>query len=509
MNSILPFQLPLRQQLPQVQGNVDYQVFRETLERISDLIRLSDTDSIVVLFCLERADREARKQAKRKGQRYKGLSHRQQRWVQKIARQALRCGVARGLVDESYRDFSCRLADSPLLQRFCLLDTLEPIRVPGKSTLERMEKMLPEKVVRGLVSRVVLQAAEESNDSGDAEALGLCDPIDMDVYFLDTTCLEANIHFPVDWVLLRDATRTLMKAVALIRKHGLKHRMQEPGVFIKEMNRLCIEMTHAGRRTDSNRQRKRILRLMKQLMKKVRRHAQMHRELLVKRRAETSLSERQAAQIVGRLEGVLGKLPEAIRQAHERIIGGVAVANADKILSMYEQDLHVIVRGKAGAKVEFGNTLLIAEQSQGLIVDWRLYRGQGPADAAAMVESLERAAVAYGGRHPKSVVTDRGFSSLESREYLAGKGIGDEMCPRSVAELRRKMQGARFREHQLRRGQTEGRIGILKNEFLGKPLRKKGYEFRALSVAWAVLAHNLWVLARLPRAAEETERIAS
>ena len=71
------------------------------------------------------------------------------------------------------------------------------------------------------------------------------------------------------------------------------------------------------------------------------------------------------------------------------------------------------------------------------------------------------------------------------------------------------MQGARFREHQLRRGQTEGRIGILKNEFLGKPLRKKGYEYRALSVAWAVLAHNLWVLARLPRADEKHEQIAS
>jgi hypothetical protein len=248
---------------------------------------------------------------------------------------------------------------------------------------------------------------------------------------------------------------------------------------------------------------------MKQLMKKVRRHAQIHRGLLVNRRGETSLSERQAAQIVGRLEGVLAKLPEAMRQAHERIIGGRPVNNAEKILSLYEEDLHVIVRGKAGARVEFGNTLLIVEQSQGLIVDWRLYREQGPAEAAAMVESLERAAVAYGGKHPKSVVTDRGFSSPESREYLAGKGIGDEMCPRSVAELRRKMQGARFRGHQLRRGQTEGRIGILKNQFLGKPLRKKGYEFRALSVAWAVLAHNLWVIARLPRADEEHKQIAS
>ena len=61
------------------------------------------------------------------------------------------------------------------------------------------------------------------------------------------------------------------------------------------------------------------------------------------------------------------RLPAAIRQAHERIIGERPVASADKILSLYEDDLHVIVRGKAGAEVEFGNTLLLAENLDGII----------------------------------------------------------------------------------------------------------------------------------------------
>jgi hypothetical protein len=69
MSSILPFQLPLRQHLPLVQGNVDYQVFRWTLERIAELIRLSDLDSVVVRFCRERAEQEARRQAKERRKR--------------------------------------------------------------------------------------------------------------------------------------------------------------------------------------------------------------------------------------------------------------------------------------------------------------------------------------------------------------------------------------------------------------------------------------------------------
>jgi hypothetical protein len=52
---------------------------------------------------------------------------------------------------------------------------------------------------------------------------------------------------------------------------------------------------------------------------------------------------------------------------------------------------------------------------------------------------------------------------------------------------------------QRRHAQTEGRIGLFKNNFLGRPLRMKGYTSREQAVAWAVLTHNLWVLARQPQ----------
>ena len=57
---------------------------------------------------------------------------------------------------------------------------------------------------------------------------------------------------------------------------------------------------------------------------------------------------------------VTDKLDAAIKNAHERIIGQRQVANEDKILSIYENEVNVIVRRKAGAEVEFGNTLYLA-----------------------------------------------------------------------------------------------------------------------------------------------------
>jgi hypothetical protein len=77
------------------------------------------------------------------------------------------------------------------------------------------------------------------------------------------------------------------------------------------------------------------------------------------------------------------------------------------------------------------------------------------------------------------------------------------ICPKSVTDLQERMLDEGFMDIQRRRAQTEGRIGILKNDFLGPVLRNKGFESREREVAWAVLAHNLWVLARLLRAQQK------
>jgi len=80
---------------------------------------------------------------------------------------------------------------------------------------------------------------------------------------------------------------------------------------------------------------------------------------------QTHWTRRQADRgACGGLDQVLELLPRAQKQAHERIIGGRQVDNARKILSLYEPDIHVVVRGKANAEVEFGNTVLVAENSQ-------------------------------------------------------------------------------------------------------------------------------------------------
>ena len=259
----------------------------------------------------------------------------EQESYQRLCSQVLRCNVARTLTGESLRDFGCRLAESGLLQWFCKLDRLGAVRIPGKSALQRYSQWLPEADI-GKVIDTLLAAARNGKAEGE-QPLELAEALDLEAYFLDTTCVKLHIHFPVDWVLLRDAARTLMKATILIRKRNLKVRMEEPEVFLKRMNRLCVKMTHARRKKDAKRARKAVLREMKKLSKIIAGHAERHRDLLQEHWQETDLKEGEARQIIQRITTVLEQLPQAVRQAHERISGERQVKNAEKMLSLYEE----------------------------------------------------------------------------------------------------------------------------------------------------------------------------
>jgi IS5 family transposase len=366
------------------------------------------------------------------------------------------------------------------------------VRVPSKSELQRFANWLPATEMRGILDGLLRTAVEQPKQ------LGLREPLDLEAYFLDSTCLKANIHFPTDWVLLRDGVRTLMKATLLIRKAGLRGRMEAPEAFLGRMNRLSMEMTQAARRAGSKKGRKRVLRQMKKLVGVAQAHARRHRELLDKRWEQTQWTRAQAEQVLHRIDAVLELLPRARKQAHERIIGGRQVANADKILSLYDTDVRVIVRGKAGAEVEFGNTVLLGENRQGVIIDYEIFRESAPADSQTLFCSLNRVWDGTGQR-VQAVVTDRGFFSASNSRTLKEAGTYDAMCPRNPQVLRERMRQERFARLQRRRAQTEGRIGILKREFLGRPMRAKGFAHRELALAWGVLTHNLWMFARLKK----------
>jgi hypothetical protein len=483
---IVPFQPSFRPALPEVFGAKEYRQFRDTLIEMDHMLAATGLE-----------DRLINERISKLG--HKKSSAKRQQFLWRSTRLALRYSILRALTQEAFRVLSRQVADSLIFQWFTYTSFVEGIRPVSKSSAERFEKYFTPEQIGELVHLLNKAVADKQQAK---ELLYTETELRFDRIFADTSCAKANIHFPVDWVLLRDAARTLVKSVILIREHGLKHRIGRPEQLMREVNKLCIEMTHARKKPNSKKVRKAVFRQLKAQARVIERHGQRYLELLEARWEETEWTEREKNVVAGRMRNVLEQLPQAVHQAHERIIGERRVANKDKILSLYEPDIEVLVRGKAGAEVEFGNSLYLAEQDDGLIVDWDLMKSK-KTDSKLVKPSIKRINRNYGAI--KRYCGDRGFDSPDASQALDVENIINSICPRSVPKFNEKLQDPGFCVDQQRRAATEGRIGIFKNNYLGRPMRSKGFAHRNTHVAWCVLAHNLWKLAGM--AVENKEQI--
>jgi hypothetical protein len=482
---ILAYQPALRPALPCVFGPIEFREYSAVLVTIDGLLQEGGIEAAFVRLAAQEhaADLVA-------------ASAKACATFARTSALALRCTIAREITGLAYRQFAIRVAESSLLQWFLRIGEIDRVKAPGKSTLERFNRWVSAPTLQAVHRRLVAQAVSPASATA-AQPLRLLEPVDATNIYFDSTCLKTNIHFPVDWVLLRDAARTLMKATKLIRSAGLKQRMpQEPLLFLSDINKLAMAMSAGSRRPDAKKQRKRTLRQMKTLEHTIARHARAHRELLATHQAQTALSEKQAQVILDRIDQVLAQLPSAIAQAHERIIGERPVPHAEKILSLYDDDVSILKRGKAGASVEFGNKLWLGETRAGLIIDYALL-AQDQADTALVLPAVERLYTEM--KLPlQQIWGDRGLFSQANEKQLSELNIKSGLCPRDPAELQKRLQDeAPFRAGLRRRGGTEARIAIFKQHFAGSPCLGKTFATRELIVGWAVLAHNLWVLARL------------
>jgi len=487
--TIIPFQGKFDKDFPTVSGNAEYNAECDLLKAMDAIITNSGMEFKFIAFFLDVCYVDKYISVFGTDQPFE-LTTKEREAARDTALFTLRASILRKHLRLPLRRFALALSHSDLYKWFCRINRFATPRVPGKSTIHEYENLIPAALILELDS-LVLQSVQSDRQSV------LAEPIDFSQCYLDSTCIQANIHFPVDWVLLRDAVRTMCKAIKRIRKLGLKNRMPcEPHVLISQMNKLCIMMTHTHRKKDAKKKRKAILRKMKKLVKRVEKHAMKHFALLEQNRHQLPLSRSQVDGILKQISSIANQLATAIKNAHERIIGERKVANNDKILSLYEEDVNVIVRHKSGAEVEFGNTLLLTEQEDGLIVDWKLFREQAPSDSALLQNShkriTRRLGVAIG-----LIAGDRGFDSQANRDYLDTNNVFNAVCPRDPQRLQSRLEEESFCQGQKRRSQTEGRISILGRCFSGNPMLQKGYEHREQHLGLSILSHNLWVLARL------------
>ena len=352
MMKIISFQPELRPELPLVDGAKEYNQQRALFERLDQLLSMSSA---------------------------------QLQYMRKSTTLAFRSKLARLITGLDHRGFCIRLADSALIQWFLGVNHVDGAHTFAKSTSDRFAHHIDAASLQSLNAKLIaLLNTKQSSE------LALKTSLSFKAVYFDSTCLKAPIHHPVDWVLLRDATRSLMKAVKRIRTEGLFKRMpQEPLVFLSQMNTLCRTMTAMRHTREAKKHRKHVLREMKTLLKRVVGHAQRHLDLLKQLERTPRLHSGHIQQITTAMESIIQQVPTIIQQAHERIIGGRKLPNKDKVLSLYDPDVEIIKRGKSNAEVEFGNNLWLGESQDGLIVDY-LFEKEKTSDTQQIEAAVDR-----------------------------------------------------------------------------------------------------------------------
>ena len=384
----------------------------------------------------------------------------------------LRVLVVMFVEGDSYRDVVVRIENSEFLREFIGLGFYKPMM--DFSFVAKAFSALSANTWEALNLSLSRYAKEEALISGDKLRT-------------DTTAYETNIHYPTDSSLLWDAYRVLCRILRRVQIEvpllGLMHRYHD-----KKVKKLAYSIARNAKSTSKATQRE-VKRAYRKLIERVRWITGVSKEV-------QQLLE-QALLTVPELEKYTPTVERIISQAERRVFHGEVVPAGEKVYSLFEDHTELLVRGKAGKRVEFGHKVLIAQTGEKFISHYRVLPKREE-DKDLVDETLEAHRELF-GQLPEVFAGDKGFyGGVKKLKELEKKIETVSICKkgrRTEAEQVREHSEA-FRDGQRFRAGVEGTISVLKRAFKLNRCLFKGFKNFAASVGCAVFCHNLVLLSQ-------------
>lgn len=379
----------------------------------------------------------------------------------------VRAALLKQMMGLTYRELSFYLQDSFSYANFARIEGqegLSPTRL--QASIKRIDANTWEAINRALLLSPETKSIEKGR-----------------MVRIDSTVTETDIHPPCDSQLIWDCVRVSVRLL-----HGLQ-RCLAPGHF-----HFC------------NRSRA-VKRKAYQIgFKRGRNKIRLYRELLALL-AETrgylcnALSCGEAVtdplQYIALTEQAQDLLPLMDRvasQTERRVLHNEQVPPQDKIVSIFEPDTDIIVKG--GRDVQFGHKLNITTGRSGMVLDVVVEEGN-PNDAARLLPMLTRVKAIY-GQAPRQAAADGCYGSQDNLTEAKAMGVKDMAFNKKrglkVADMV-KSEWVYKKLTKFRAG-VEGNISCLKRRFgLSRCLWKGAEGFK--SFVWSsCVSYNLLLLAR-------------
>lgn len=317
---------------------------------------------------------------------------------------------------------------------------------------------------------------------------------------LDTTAVEANIHWPTDSSLLWDTYRTLARLIEQIREID-PLVVGDRRLLLSKAKRLHQKIARKASKHPGS-----SLKLEPLYMKLFRLVANILQwsDQIAASLARKIGTRRYGAMVQAAMESCVEELVHYRRlggrvldQAQRRIIDKESVPNEEKIFSIFEPHTELLKRGKAGKPVEFGHMIQIQQVEGKFITDYEVFDAK-PVEYELVEPALEHHKALF-GVYPDTVTADKGY--YERMEEIERLGDIVELVAiakkgkRTEEQTRRETDPA-FRHAQRFRAGVEGTISFLKRILGLCRCYSKGWEHYRATIGATILAHNLLILAR-------------
>lgn len=393
----------------------------------------------------------------------------------------------------------CReVSDSIAWRRFCRIG-LEG-SVPHPTTLMKLTTRCGPAAVEGLNEALLAKAAQ-------AKLLRTTR------VRVDTTVVPSNVAYPTDSGLLARAIRRIAATEKRIQAAGgatrtkVRDRTRAAGTRAHSIGARLRTRSAAGK-DEAQAAVLRVTGELADLAEVVARDADRvlanARRGLRRARAKAedlrAAGERDAA--AGRRRGRLARavndlseLVEATRriaaQTRQRLAGQTPEGSTRRV-SLHDPDARPIAKGRLGKPVEFGHKAQLADNDDGVVLDYIVEQGNPP-DAPQLAPAVQRIAKRT-GHTPRTVTADRGYGEQKVDDDLNHAGVRNVVIPRKgkPGKARQALEHRRaFRRTVKWRTGVEGRISTLKRGYGWDRTRIDGTDGAKIWTGHGVLTHNL------------------
>ena len=384
-----------------------------------------------------------------------------------------------------------QIRENPYLQYFCGMPSYTTDKPFDSSSMTHFRKRLTDDIIREINEMVIVYVKKHrkpkksnktkrhdppsddtNNNSGvhtlSSEEATLPEPKPEGVLLLDATVAPQNVRFPLDLSLLNESRLNLEGMIDDLHEvsDGLKPRTER-----KNAKRAYLAIAKKKKN-----KKKAIRKAIKQQLRYVRRDINIINSYFANGKVLPD-------KLMQRFETI-----KTVYEQQQFMYKNKTHSVKHRIISLSQPHIRPIVRGKAGADVEFGPKLHLSVSSGFTRVEYVSF------EAFHEGEQLQSLVENYRVRekhYPKLILADKIYRNRENIAFCKDRGIELAGKPLGRPPKNNQFNLKRMRKHEIARIEVERKIGLCKGSYgLGK-LRTKLVSTSRTSIALSVLAMNI------------------